>query len=47
MSKKITFETEAEKAAAIAEEKREHTSPTPYQAKHLADLETAEVVPVL
>lgn len=45
MSKKITFETEEEKANAIAEEKKEHTSPTPYQAKHLADLENAEVIP--
>lgn len=43
MSKKIIFDSEVEKENAIAEEKAEHTNPTPYQKKHLADLEEAEV----
>lgn len=43
MAKIITFSTEAEKKAAIASEKANHPTPTAYQEKHLADLESAEV----
>lgn len=44
MAKKISFDTEVEKADAVAAEKVAHPEPTEYQAKHLADLEAAEVV---
>lgn len=43
MSKKISFETEEEKADAIAEEKTQHPTPTEYQKQHLAELEGAVV----
>ena len=44
MAKIITFPNAEEKADAIAEEKANHPTPTEYQAKHLADLEAAEVI---
>ena len=39
--KKITFDNQVEKDAAIATEKANHPNPTQYQKEHLADLEAA------